>query len=216
VSCCGGPAEGVGLWLRKRWAEWLTVIATSLLVPLELYELVRRATAQDGRTDRQHPDRFLPRPRRPRKGARTDECRAPAASSNSTPVIDEATTRRAPVGDVTRLGSCTHRGAFVAAGIAAADPRCQPICRVSAKARQPRAFGKSCAREPVADPVEARRLVSERVQAGRLVDEHQLREFARATHSPRAGRGCGQPERALRRSRRCPPRSRPRARARAV
>jgi uncharacterized membrane protein (DUF2068 family) len=37
--------EGVGLWLRKRWAEWLTVIATSLLVRLELYELVRRATA---------------------------------------------------------------------------------------------------------------------------------------------------------------------------
>ena len=36
--------EGVGLWLRKRWAEWLTIIATSLLVPLELYELVRRAT----------------------------------------------------------------------------------------------------------------------------------------------------------------------------
>jgi len=37
--------EGVGLWLRKRWAEWLTIIATSLLVPLELYELIRRATA---------------------------------------------------------------------------------------------------------------------------------------------------------------------------
>ena len=34
--------EGTGLWLRKRWAEWLTVIATALLVPLELYELVRK------------------------------------------------------------------------------------------------------------------------------------------------------------------------------
>jgi uncharacterized membrane protein (DUF2068 family) len=34
--------EGVGLWLRKRWAEWLTVVATSLLVPLELYELVKK------------------------------------------------------------------------------------------------------------------------------------------------------------------------------
>lgn len=33
--------EGVGLWLRQRWAEWLTVVATSLLVPLEVYELVR-------------------------------------------------------------------------------------------------------------------------------------------------------------------------------
>jgi uncharacterized membrane protein (DUF2068 family) len=33
--------EGVGLFYRKRWAEWLTVVATSLLVPLEVYELVR-------------------------------------------------------------------------------------------------------------------------------------------------------------------------------
>ncbi len=34
--------EGVGLWLDKLWAEYLTVIATSLLVPLEVYELVRK------------------------------------------------------------------------------------------------------------------------------------------------------------------------------
>jgi uncharacterized membrane protein (DUF2068 family) len=34
--------EGVGLWLRKRWAEWLTVVATSLLIPFEIYELVKR------------------------------------------------------------------------------------------------------------------------------------------------------------------------------
>ena len=33
--------EGAGLLYRKRWAEWLTVVATSLLVPVELYELVR-------------------------------------------------------------------------------------------------------------------------------------------------------------------------------
>jgi uncharacterized membrane protein (DUF2068 family) len=32
--------EGVGLWLDQLWAEYLTVIATSLLVPFELYELV--------------------------------------------------------------------------------------------------------------------------------------------------------------------------------
>ena len=32
-------AEGVGLWLLKRWGEWLTVIITSSLVPLELYEI---------------------------------------------------------------------------------------------------------------------------------------------------------------------------------
>src|SRR6266480_3563197 len=31
--------EGVGLWLDQLWAEYLTVIATSLLIPLELYEL---------------------------------------------------------------------------------------------------------------------------------------------------------------------------------
>ena len=37
--------EGVGLFLRKRWAEWLTVVATSLLVPLEAYELVRHPSA---------------------------------------------------------------------------------------------------------------------------------------------------------------------------
>jgi uncharacterized membrane protein (DUF2068 family) len=34
--------EGVGLWLDKLWAEYLTVIATSLLVPLEVYELARK------------------------------------------------------------------------------------------------------------------------------------------------------------------------------
>jgi len=33
--------EGGGLLMRKRWAEWLTVLATSLLVPFEAYELVR-------------------------------------------------------------------------------------------------------------------------------------------------------------------------------
>ena len=33
--------EGVGLWLDQLWAEYLTAIATSLLIPLELYELAR-------------------------------------------------------------------------------------------------------------------------------------------------------------------------------
>jgi uncharacterized membrane protein (DUF2068 family) len=32
-------AEGTGLWLRKRWGEWLTVIITSSLVPFEIYEV---------------------------------------------------------------------------------------------------------------------------------------------------------------------------------
>jgi uncharacterized membrane protein (DUF2068 family) len=34
--------EGGGLWFRQRWAEWLTVVATSLLIPLEIYELVEK------------------------------------------------------------------------------------------------------------------------------------------------------------------------------
>ena len=35
-------AEGSGLWLGKRWGEWLTVIITSSLVPVEIYEIYRR------------------------------------------------------------------------------------------------------------------------------------------------------------------------------
>jgi uncharacterized membrane protein (DUF2068 family) len=34
--------EGIGLWLRKYWAEWFTVIATGSLVPVELYECIVR------------------------------------------------------------------------------------------------------------------------------------------------------------------------------
>ena len=34
--------EGIGLWLDQLWAEYLTVIVTSLLIPVELYELVRK------------------------------------------------------------------------------------------------------------------------------------------------------------------------------
>jgi uncharacterized membrane protein (DUF2068 family) len=36
--------EGVGLLLRRRWAEYLTVVATGLLLPLEVYEIVRKPT----------------------------------------------------------------------------------------------------------------------------------------------------------------------------
>lgn len=35
-------AEGVGLYLRKHWAEYLVVIVTGSLLPLELYELVHK------------------------------------------------------------------------------------------------------------------------------------------------------------------------------
>jgi uncharacterized membrane protein (DUF2068 family) len=36
--------EGVGLWLVKRWAEWLSVIITSSLLPVEVYEIHRHPT----------------------------------------------------------------------------------------------------------------------------------------------------------------------------
>lgn len=37
--------EGIGLILRKRWAEYFTIVSTSLLIPLEAYEVVHRASA---------------------------------------------------------------------------------------------------------------------------------------------------------------------------
>ena len=42
--------EGVGLWMGKRWAEYLTIIATSSFVPFEIYELTRHASWQRGAT----------------------------------------------------------------------------------------------------------------------------------------------------------------------
>jgi uncharacterized membrane protein (DUF2068 family) len=36
--------EGVGLAMRRRWAEYLTVIATGILIPYEAYEVVRHVT----------------------------------------------------------------------------------------------------------------------------------------------------------------------------
>ena len=37
--------EGAGLLLRKRWAEYFTVISTGIFIPLEIYELARHFTA---------------------------------------------------------------------------------------------------------------------------------------------------------------------------
>jgi uncharacterized membrane protein (DUF2068 family) len=37
--------EAVGLWLGKRWAEYLTFIATIVFVPYEIYELAKSITA---------------------------------------------------------------------------------------------------------------------------------------------------------------------------
>src|SRR5665213_721586 len=37
--------EGTGLLLRKRWAEYFTIITTAGLIPLEVYEIHRHLTA---------------------------------------------------------------------------------------------------------------------------------------------------------------------------
>jgi uncharacterized membrane protein (DUF2068 family) len=34
--------EGIGLWMQRRWAEWLTVVITASLIPLELWELIHK------------------------------------------------------------------------------------------------------------------------------------------------------------------------------
>ena len=36
--------EGIGLLLRKHWAEYFTIITTGLFIPLEIYELARHFT----------------------------------------------------------------------------------------------------------------------------------------------------------------------------
>jgi uncharacterized membrane protein (DUF2068 family) len=40
--------EGVGLWMQKRWAEWLTVIITASLIPLEVWELISKPSVGIG------------------------------------------------------------------------------------------------------------------------------------------------------------------------
>jgi uncharacterized membrane protein (DUF2068 family) len=37
-------AEAIGLWYQRRWAEYLTAVATALFLPLELYELSEKLT----------------------------------------------------------------------------------------------------------------------------------------------------------------------------
>ncbi|HBG47041.1 MAG TPA: hypothetical protein DDW94_08640 [Deltaproteobacteria bacterium] len=36
--------EAAGLHFRQRWAEWLTVVATGLFIPFELYEVIEKVT----------------------------------------------------------------------------------------------------------------------------------------------------------------------------
>ncbi len=35
--------EGLGLFFAKHWAEYLTILATGLFIPLELYEVIQKA-----------------------------------------------------------------------------------------------------------------------------------------------------------------------------
>ena len=37
-------SEGVGLAMRRRWAEYLIVVATGFLIPFEIYEVIIHAT----------------------------------------------------------------------------------------------------------------------------------------------------------------------------
>ena len=36
--------EGIGLWMERRWAEYLTVIATGSLIPFEIWEIAHKPT----------------------------------------------------------------------------------------------------------------------------------------------------------------------------
>jgi uncharacterized membrane protein (DUF2068 family) len=36
--------EGIGLLLRKHWAEYFTIVTTGVLLPLEIYELAKHVT----------------------------------------------------------------------------------------------------------------------------------------------------------------------------
>jgi len=37
--------EGTGLWLQRRWGEWVTVVITGMLIPVEVYEICRHPSA---------------------------------------------------------------------------------------------------------------------------------------------------------------------------
>lgn len=37
--------EGVGLWMQKVWAEYLTIVATTSFIPFEIRELIKKVTA---------------------------------------------------------------------------------------------------------------------------------------------------------------------------
>ena len=40
--------EGVGLWMRKVWAEYVTIVITGSFIPLEIYEMVEHRSVLKG------------------------------------------------------------------------------------------------------------------------------------------------------------------------
>jgi uncharacterized membrane protein (DUF2068 family) len=40
--------EGIGLWMVERWAEWFSVIITTSLIPVEVYEIFRHPSVVKG------------------------------------------------------------------------------------------------------------------------------------------------------------------------
>ena len=40
--------EGVGLWLERAWAEYLSLVATAAFLPIELYELLKHSSLIKG------------------------------------------------------------------------------------------------------------------------------------------------------------------------
>jgi uncharacterized membrane protein (DUF2068 family) len=36
--------EGIGLWLQKVWAEYLTIVATGSFIPFEIYEVAKKVS----------------------------------------------------------------------------------------------------------------------------------------------------------------------------
>ena len=40
--------EGIGLWMRKVWAEYVTIIITGSFIPLEVYEMVEHRSVVKG------------------------------------------------------------------------------------------------------------------------------------------------------------------------
>ena len=36
--------EAVGLWMRKRWAEWFAILTGGMYIPVEIFEVARSAT----------------------------------------------------------------------------------------------------------------------------------------------------------------------------